>query len=340
MDPSTSPPLPSPPAAPAATSAPAAGAGASAPLPTPSSSPVPPLAAEAPAVEVSGLTRTYGDRTALAGLDLSVRRGEIFGLLGPNGGGKTTLFRILSTLLSPTSGSARVLGLAVDSAGREIRKRIGVVFQSPSLDKKLKVVENLRHQGRLYGLRGADLEKRIADLLARFRVTDRAGEIVEKLSGGLARRVDIARGLLHSPELLLLDEPTTGLDPGARIDLWEHLRDLKAKQGITLLVTTHLMDDAEKCDRLAIIDRGRVVAVGAPHELRSRIGGDIITVGGPAPETLRDRIREKFGGEPTLLDGQIRMERKDGARFVPELIEAFSGAIDTVTVGKPTLEDV
>ncbi|MBI3269852.1 MAG: ABC transporter ATP-binding protein [Planctomycetes bacterium] len=304
---------------------------ATAPAPTP---------ATAPAVETAGLTHRYGERVALAALDLAVQCGEIFGLLGPNGGGKTTLFRVLSTLMAPTGGTARVLGLDVGKDARAIRSRIGVVFQTPSLDKKLKVIENLRYAGHLYGLAGADLDRRIQELLERFRLADRASDLVEKLSGGLQRRVDLARGLLHGPELVLMDEPTTGLDPGARIDLWEHLRALRAGGKMTLLVTTHLMEDAEKCDRLGILDQGKLVGLGAPEALKGQIGGDVITVGTAAPEQLRDRIRERFGGEPAVVDGKVRIERPGGARFIPELLEAFSGEISTVMLGKPTLEDV
>lgn len=293
-----------------------------------------------PAIEVAALTRTYGERVALDGVNLAVPRGEIFGFLGPNGGGKTTLFRILSTLLAPTGGTARVFGLDVASDARAIRSRIGVVFQSPGLDVKLRVIENLRHQGHLYGLVGRALEDRIAELLARFGLADRARDLVETLSGGLRRRVDLVRGLLHAPELLLLDEPTTGLDPGVRLELWEYLRALKANGRLTILVTTHIMEDAEKCDRLAILDRGRILAVDTADALKARIGGDVITIGCRAPEALRDRIRERFGGEPVVVDGMVRLERPGGARFIPELLEACAGQVDTVTLGKPTLEDV
>ena len=209
-----------------------------------------------PALVAHDLTHRYGDRVALDQLNLEVAPREIFGLLGPNGGGKTTLFRILSTLVKPSSGSATLLGLDLLRDTAALRSRIGVVFQAPSLDKKLKVRENLMHQGHLYGLSGVALRERIDHLLLEFNLRDRAGDLVETLSGGLQRRVEIAKSLLHRPELLLLDEPSTGLDPGARIDLWQTLYRLRDQQNVTVLLTTHLMEEAARCDRVAIIDRG------------------------------------------------------------------------------------
>src|SRR6185503_11397498 len=217
-------------------------------------------ATAAPALTTNELTHRYGERVALDRVSIGVAAGEIFGLLGPNGGGKTTLFRILSTLVRPTSGSATILGLDLLRDTGALRSRLGVVFQAPSLDKKLKVRENLAHQGHLYGLAGAALRRRIDHLLLEFNLRDRAGDLVETLSGGLQRRVEIAKSLLHRPELLLLDEPSTGLDPGARIDLWQTLYRLRDQQGVTALLTTHLMEEAERCDRVAIIDLGRIVA--------------------------------------------------------------------------------
>ncbi len=231
----------------------------------------------APALATSELTHRYGERVALDHVSLQVAPREIFGLLGPNGGGKTTLFRILSTLVRPTSGSATILGLDLLRDTGSLRSRIGVVFQAPSLDKKLKVRENLTHQGHLYGLSGTALRERIDHLLLEFHLRDRTGDLVETLSGGLQRRVEIAKSLLHRPELLLLDEPSTGLDPGARIDLWQTLYRLRDQQGVTVLLTTHLMEEAERCDRVAIIDQGKIVASGTPEKLRAEIGGDVIS---------------------------------------------------------------
>ena len=283
---------------------------------------------------IESVSHRYGERTALDKVGFSVHRGEVFGLLGPNGGGKTTLFRILSTLMTPTEGRVLLDGGPID------RRRIGVVFQSPSLDKKLTVRENLVHQGHLYGLCGADLGQRISNLLGRFGLADRAGDFVEKLSGGLRRRVELAKGLLHNPELILLDEPSTGLDPLARRELGNYLEELRQKDGVTALLTTHIMEEADRCDRLAIIDRGHLVAVDTPHALKERVGGDVIGVGAARPLELVGQIAKQFRVKATLVDNVIRIERPRGHEFVPELVEAFPGEIDSVSVGKPTLEDV
>jgi ABC-2 type transport system ATP-binding protein len=279
------------------------------------------------AIEVVHLSHAYGARVALSDVTFEVRRGEMFGLLGPNGGGKTTLFRILSTLIRPTSGTARILG------ADDPRRHIGVVFQAASLDRKLSVRENLVHQGHLYGLRGRDLGARIDELLGRVGMADRADDRCEKLSGGQRRRVEVAKGLLHRPEVLLLDEAGTGLDPGARRDLRELLRGLNT----TILMTTHLMDEAEACDRLAILDGGRLVALDSPAALKSAVGGDVVSV---APEELCDEIRAKFGGEPRVLDGTVRVERERGHELAARIVDAFPGRVQSITVAKPTLEDV
>jgi ABC-2 type transport system ATP-binding protein len=293
-----------------------------------------------PAVAIERLTHLYGRRQALAAISLSIARGEIFGILGPNGGGKTTLFRILSTLMTPSSGSVHLFGEPLTASAHQIRRRLGVVFQSPSLDRQLTVTENLRHQGHLYGLRGAALETRINELLERLGVADRTGELVKRLSGGLQRRVEVAKSLLHQPSLLLLDEPTTGLDPGARRDLWKYLEMLRQRDGVTIVLTTHLMEDAERCDRLAILDAGAIVAVGTPAALKAEIGGNVITITADAPEVLRERIRDRLGVTPQVVGGLVRIEHADGHTFVPKLVQEFPTEIRAVTLAKPTLEDV
>jgi ABC-2 type transport system ATP-binding protein len=293
------------------------------------------------AVEVSGLRHEYSGRPALKGISFSVAPGEIFGLLGPNGGGKTTTFRILSTLIRPSGGgSARIAGFDIVQQAREVRLRIGVVFQAPSLDKKLTAYENLMHQGHLYGLSGAKLKERIMLLLERVKLADRAHEYVEKFSGGMRRRVELAKGLLHSPSILLLDEPSTGLDPGARRDLWQYLKQLSRDEGVTSLLTTHYMEEAAHCDRIGILHQGELVALDTPDKLRAGIGGDIITIQAREPEKLAAQIKAKLSIDAALADGIIRIERENGSELVNAITKDFAGAIDAITLSKPTLEDV
>jgi ABC-2 type transport system ATP-binding protein len=289
---------------------------------------------------VDSLTHRYGDRVALDKVSFEVPAREIFGLLGPNGGGKTTLFRILSTLVKPREGNVRLFGIDVARHQGEIRRRIGVVFQSPSLDRKLTVLENLRHQGHLYNLRGPELQSRIDELLSRFGMTDRKADLVETLSGGQRRRVELAKGLLHKPQVLLLDEPSTGLDPRVRRELSDYLEELRDKDGMTILLTTHLMEEADRCDRLAILDRGRLVALNTPRQLKEKIGGDVISVEAEKPQPLAEQITKRFGVEAHVLDGSVRVERANGHKFITDLVEAFPGQIDAVSIRKPTLEDV
>ena len=291
-------------------------------------------------IEVDNLTYSYGDRRALQGVSFSVEKGEIFGLLGPNGGGKTTVFRLLCTLLVAENGQARVLGWDVRKNPFQVRRQIGVVFQSNSLDVQLTVAENLIHEGHLYGLRGRELRKRVEEMLSRVGLRERSHDLVRNLSGGLRRRVELAKGLLHRPPILMLDEPSSGLDPGIRRDLWEYLRMLRDQEEVTILLTTHLMEEAEHCDRLAVLSEGRVVANGSPGALKEKIGGDVIVVQTPAPERLRDQIQEAFSCPSVVVDGTVRLERSEGHRFVAQLVESFPGQIEAVTVGKPTLEDV
>jgi len=273
-------------------------------------------------------------------VSFQVATGEIFALLGPNGGGKTTLFRILSTLFPPDSGTVRVFDNDVVTRASEVRKHIGVVFQNPSLDGKLTVSENLTHQGHLYGLSGASLQTRIGEMMEQLRISDRARDRVETLSGGLQRRVELAKGLLHGPRLLILDEPSVGLDPGARHDLWTYLERLKNEAGVTILVTTHLVDEADRANHVLILNKGTIVATGTPEALKKQIGGDIIAVTSPDTERLSRSVTEKFGLQPVLLNGSLRIEKQDGHRFISTLIESFPGMIETVTLAKPTLEDV
>jgi ABC-2 type transport system ATP-binding protein len=292
------------------------------------------------AIRVERLSHRYNERQALDDVGFDVRAAEIFGLLGPNGSGKTTLFRILSTLMLPTQGRALIMNHDVARAPNQVRREIGVVFQAASVDAKLTAMENLRHQGHLYGLSGPALKRRIAEMLGRVGLADRAGDRVETLSGGQQRRVELAKGLLHHPSVLLLDEPSTGLDPGARRDLWLYLQLLRDQERVTVIVTTHLMEEAEHCDRLAILNEGKLVALGTPAELKREIGGEVIVMEARDPESLAGRIIGRFGGACTVIDGKLRLEREHGHRFVTDVVEAFPGEIDSISVSKPTLEDV
>lgn len=291
------------------------------------------------AVTVDKVEFSYGERLALDAVSFEVRDGEIFGLLGPNGGGKTTLFRILSTLAMPASGSAKLLGYDLATDQQLIRENIGVVFQQPSVDNKLTIAENLRHHGQLYSITKTELTRRIVEILDTLGLADRANEACETLSGGLKRRVELAKGLLPRPKLLILDEPSTALDPGARIDLWHYLGILQ-QSGTTVLLTTHLLEEAERCDRIAIIDEGRIVCIDTPDTLRSSIGGDILTIGTSDPQSLSERISQRFGEQPQLIGGSLRIERDNGHQLLRDLVEAFPDEIDGISVGKPTLEDV
>jgi ABC-2 type transport system ATP-binding protein len=292
-------------------------------------------------ISVENLVHRYENRTALNGVSFDVRPAELFGLLGPNGSGKTTLFRILSTLMVPTAGRATILGCDAVRDPARLRRQIGVVFQAQSIDLKLTAYENLWHQGHLYGLRGRALKMRIQEILSRVGLSDRAKDLVETFSGGMQRRIELAKGLLHHPGVLLLDEPTTGLDPGARRDLWQYLQTLRDEEHVSVLVTTHLMEEAERCDRLAIMNEGNLVALGTPTELKSEIGGDIVLLDAAHDAgLLAERIRARFHVETTVLENQIRIEREGAHRFVTEVVEAFPGEIESLSVSKPALEDV
>ena len=291
-------------------------------------------------VQVAELTHRYGDRTALNAVSFDVGAGECFGLLGPNGAGKTTLFRILTTLLAPSAGTARICGRDVITDRAEARRHIGVVFQSPSLDIYLTCRENLSHAGRLYGLSGRELNDRVGDVLARVGLSDRAGDLVKTLSGGMKRRVEIAKGILHKPDLLILDEPSTGLDPGARRELWNQLQDLRRETNVSILITTHFMDEADKCDRLAILDRGALVAVGTPTELKARVGGECVTIECDNSAELATDMKRGFNGAPRGVKGAITIETTGGPALVPRLMERYSERVTAITLSKPTLEDV
>jgi ABC-2 type transport system ATP-binding protein len=292
-------------------------------------------------IQLDNLRHSYEGRVALDGVSFEVNSAEIFGLLGPNGSGKTTTFRILSTLMLPAGGHAVILGHDAAKDPTALRREIGVVFQAQSIDVKLTAAENLRHIGHLYGLRGKALDSRITEMLGRVGLADRANDLAETFSGGMQRRLELAKGLLHRPSVLLLDEPTTGLDPGARRDLWQYLAMLRDQDGVTVLVTTHLMEEAERCDRLAILSHGKLVALGTPTELKREIGGDVILLETRQdPAQFAEKIFNRFGLTAQVIGDKVRLEKDHGHRFVTEVTDAFPGEIESISVSKPNLEDV
>ncbi len=291
-------------------------------------------------ITVENLTHNYGTRCALDNVSFTVPRGEIFCLLGPNGSGKTTLFKILSTLMPPTSGSVNILGHDLSIDTKAVRKLLGVVFQHPGLDVKLTVTENLRHHGHLYGFRGKNLNSRISELLERFDIENRSDDLVEELSGGLQRRVEIARAMLHSPQVLLLDEPSSGLDVGVRRQLSDYLISLARSENILVLLTTHLMDEAELCNRVGILDMGKLVVLGTPGELKAQIGGDVVLIESENCKTLGTAIADRFDVFPVFTENCLRIECESAHEFVRDVVAAFPDDIETVRFGKPTLEDV
>lgn len=291
-------------------------------------------------IQVQNLTHRYGDRVALSNVSFEVKKGEIFGLLGPNGGGKSTVFRILSTMMVPTEGHAILAGHDVVRDAAAVRRHVGVVFQTQSLDKALTVEENLRAQGHLHGLSGALLRERMEAAMQRLGLLDRRKDLVETLSGGLRRRVEIAKALLHRPQVLLMDEASTGLDPAARRDLSRHVETLRQTEGVTILLTTHILEEADRCDRLVLLHQGNIVAQGTPNELRSSIGGDVVVLASEDAAGLAAKISERFHLTAAAREDEVRVEIENGHRFIAEVVEAFPGAVNSVGLHKPTLEDV
>ncbi|HZN02163.1 MAG TPA: ATP-binding cassette domain-containing protein [Candidatus Polarisedimenticolia bacterium] len=294
------------------------------------------------AIRAEGLAFDYGRERGLDGVDLEVAAGERFAILGPNGGGKTTLFRILATLLKPARGRAAIFGHDVATSADAVRRALGVVFQAPAVDRLLTVRENLDLQGALYGVRGAALQREREALLDRFGLADRFRARAGTLSGGLLRRLEIAKALLHRPRLLLLDEPSTGLDPQARADLWQALDDQTRRDGTTVAFTTHLLDEGDRSDRVAILDRGRVVALGTPDALKAEIGRQVLVVAVEAPGDpgLRAEVERLTGHPAREAEGRILLDAPDGARLVPLLSEALGGRIGGISLSRPTLFDV
>lgn len=293
-----------------------------------------------PVIEAVGLSRRFGQLEAVRGVDLEVRRGEIFGFLGPNGAGKTTTINMLCTLLRPTAGRATVAGFDVDRSPDDVRARIGLVFQDPSLDQQLTARENLFFHAVIYGVPGRERQERIRRALEMVELADRADDVVATFSGGMRRRLEIARGMLHTPEVLFLDEPTIGLDPQTRRHVWGYLRRLRDEEGVTLFMTTHYLDEAEECDRIAIIDGGRIVALGTPEELKSVVGGDVVELRTEDDVVAAAQLRERFGLEPRTDDGSLRVEVPDGASVIPRLVRELSVPVVAIAAHRPSLDDV
>jgi ABC-2 type transport system ATP-binding protein len=291
-------------------------------------------------IQATGLVKRYGELEAVRGIDLEVRPGEIFGFLGPNGAGKSTTISILCTLLTPSAGTARVAGIDVVRDPARVRQRIGLVFQDPSLDDQLTGRENLEFHAFIYSVPASERNRRIDEMLALLQLTDRAGSLVRTYSGGMKRRLEIARGMLHQPQILFLDEPTLGLDPQTRQSIWTHLNELRDSKGLTIFMTTHYMDEAEFCDRIAIIDRGQIVALGTPDELKAMVGGDVVTITSSRSDDAAAEIQTLLGVAPIRDNGSLRMEVPDAKVFVPRLVRELTAPVDTVTLRRPSLDDV
>jgi ABC-2 type transport system ATP-binding protein len=293
-----------------------------------------------PIIQVRGLAKRYGAIEAVRGIDLEVRRGEIFGFLGPNGAGKSTTISILCTLLKASEGTATVAGHDVARDPHAVRQSIGLIFQEPSLDDQLTARENLQFHALVYGVPRAERRRRIEESLRTVELLERAESPVRTFSGGMRRRLEIARGILHTPEVLFLDEPTQGLDPQTRANIWEHLQRLRRDRDLTMFMTTHYMDEAEWCDRIAIIDHGRIVALGTPEELKARVGGDVVTLSTDDDGRAAVEIAERLSVTPTVDGAGLHLEVADGAAFVPRLIGALGVPVRSVTVRRPSLDDV
>jgi len=293
-----------------------------------------------PAIEVSGLTRRFKAFTAVDGISFAVNAGEVFGFLGPNGAGKTTTVRMLCTLIRPSGGTANVGGFDIVRQHNDVRRSIGIIFQDPSLDDRLTAQENLRFHAMIYKVPSADVKSRIADALEWMELSDRANELVRNFSGGMKRRLEIARGLLHAPRVLFLDEPTLGLDPQTRSRIWERLLRLRSERGTTLFLTTHYMDEAENCDRIAIIDHGRIIALDTPARLKAQVQGDVIHLETADDTAAEAEVKKRYGVEVVRDATGLHFEVESGAAFVPGLVRELSVPVRTVSVRPPTLEDV
>jgi len=291
-------------------------------------------------IEVENLSRRFGRIEAVRGVSFSIEEGEIFGFLGPNGAGKTTTINMLCTLLRPTGGSARVSGYDIVRQRSEVRRSIGLVFQQPTLDESLSAEQNLRFHGYAYGIPAGIREPRIRDLLTMVELWDRRKGGVRTCSGGMKRRLEIARGLLHHPRVLFLDEPTLGLDPQTRKHIWDYLHDLRRREQLTIFLTTHYMDEAENAGRIAVIDHGQIVAIDSPDGLKNAVGGDLVLFSTEDNPAAAQVVRQRYQIEPTIQDGQVRFHVASGESFLPDFVREFPQRLLSVGLRRPTLEDV
>ena len=291
-------------------------------------------------VQVDGLARSFGDIEAVKGISFDIAEGEIFGFLGPNGAGKSTTINMLCTLLRPTAGSARLNGFDVQHDRSDVRRSIGLVFQQPTLDEYLTAEQNLRFHAYAYAVPKDVREQRLRELLEMVELWDRRKSPVRTYSGGMKRRLEIARGLLHHPRVLFLDEPTLGLDPQTRRSIWNYLLELRERENLTIFLTTHYMDEAENADRIAVIDHGEIQALDTPARLKSGVGGDLVTVGTPDLDAAAAEIAERYDIEATRHDDTLTFHVDGGETFLPEFVRRFSQPVASIGLRKPTLDDV
>ena len=293
-----------------------------------------------PIIEVDDLWRRFDEIEAVRGVSFTVAEGEVFGFLGPNGAGKTTTINMLCTLMRPSSGRAAINGFDVERERSDVRRSIGLVFQQSTLDEALTAEQNLRFHAYAYGVPAGLRDRRIRELLMLVELWERRGSRVRTFSGGMKRRLEIARGLVHAPRVLFLDEPTLGLDPQTRRRIWEHLAELRARDGITIFLTTHYLDEAEQCDRIAVIDDGRIVALDTPSRLKSAVGGDTITIATADGDAAAVELRSRYGVAPTVGDGEVSFHVVDGESFLPDFVRGFGQPLEAIGLRRPTLDDV
>jgi ABC-2 type transport system ATP-binding protein len=291
-------------------------------------------------IKVEHLYKRFGDLEAVRDISFEVEQGTIFGFLGPNGAGKTTTINILCTLLSPTSGRASIFGHDCVKQSAEVRKSIGIVFQDSTLDKDLTAYENLMFHAYLYDVSKNGMKERIDDALRFVDLYERRNDLVKKFSGGMKRRLEVARGLIHKPKVLFLDEPTLGLDPQTRANLWDFIVELPQKHSVTIFMTTHYMEEAEVCDRIAIIDHGKIITIGTPEELKKTVGGDVIYISTSDNTKAKTEIEKLFGVEVFEKDGELFLTSIRGDACIPEIIRALGDIVLSVRMQRPTLNDV